>query len=253
MTKQAKKDSGKDPNDMSHSEFIEWFMNHHKAAITRNARRRLIPNRYSVDDIKSYIVDCILSTLERRVKKKNPIKEPKIYFRKLIDYYCIEFQRMHGYIFSMPKRPRDQEAENEICSYGFLYLDKTLQEDNVDILGYVEDNEYSSELKGGNYLVKGIDPGNDTPAWNNIMKMALPEDQYVLKCIFKHNMSVVETSKHLNIAICTTYQRKDRGIRAISGTLASFVDLDNETWKVFKDVSGLREEDIDITQYYVNR
>ncbi len=41
--KAAKKVTEKDPNDMGHGEFVEWFMNHHKAAINRNARRRLIP------------------------------------------------------------------------------------------------------------------------------------------------------------------------------------------------------------------
>lgn len=243
----------KDPNDMRHGEFVEWFMNHHSAAINRNARRRLIPNRYSVDDIKSYIVDCILSTLRRRENKGQPIEEPKIYFRKLIDYYCIEFQRMHGYIFCMPKRPRDSEAEKEICSRGFVYLDKTIQEENIERLGYIDANDLSPEMDNSKFTVKGQDPGEESAAWNNIMKMALPDDQYVLECLFKRNMSVVETSKHLKLAICTIYQRKARGMMAISGTLASFVNLDDETWRIFSNVSGLKEEDIDITQYYVNR
>jgi len=246
------KDLSKDPNNMGHGEFVEWFMNHHNAAINKNARKNLIPNRYSIDDIKSYIVDCILSTLKRREDKGQPIREPKIYFRKLINYYCIEFQRMHGYIFCMPKRPRDSNAEKEICSHGFVYLDKTIQEENIELLGYI-DSDNHTDTNNTKFISKGEDPGKESIAWNNIMKMALPEDQYVLECLFKRNMSVVETSKHLKLAICTIYQRKARGMMAISGTLASFIDLDDKAWRIFTNVSGLKEKDIDITQYYVNR
>lgn len=233
---------------LDHGEFIVWFMKEYERSINRHIFKHMIPNRYSASDVKAYIMECILRTLKRREDRGEPIQEPKIYFRGLIQFYCVEFQRMHGYIYGMPKRPRSVEAEKEISQYGFMYFNSVAPQD-FQALTYVDSN-VDDPNEYHHLEVKGQDPNPDSTTWDNMMLMALPEDQEVLECIFMMNMSVPEASRHLGIAVSTAYQRKERGVRAISGTLASYVDLDDPSWKVFESVAKLEEDRIDIRQFY---
>jgi len=238
---------------MPHDDFVLWFLEENKAMINRYAKKRLIPNRYSVSDIRSYITERILDILQKRDAKGRPIEDPRLYFKKLIDFYCIEYQRMHGYIYSMPKRPRCPEAEKEISQYGFVYLEngEGSPMENAPQLGYLDSSLGDGELNlQHRYQVKGESPGSLSEAWERLMSMALPEDREVLSCIFTRDMSVPEVSKHLGIAISTAYTRKERGIRAISGTLATYVDLDTKSWEILGSVNGLDEKDISINQFY---
>ena len=240
---------------MPHEDFVLWFLEENKAMISRYAKRRLIPNRYSVSDIRAYVAERILDILQKREAKGKPIEDPRLYFKKLVDFYCIEYQRMHGYIYSMPKRPRCPEAEKEISQYGFVYLENgegsTME--NAPQLGYLDSSLGDEELNlYHKYQVKGESPGSLSEAWERLMSMALPEDREVLSCIFTRNMSVPEVSKHLGIAISTAYTRKERGIRAISGTLATYIDLDTKSWEILSSVNNLDKEDISINQFYKN-
>ena len=239
-----------------YNDFVVWFMETYKAAINRHVRRRLIPNRYSVDDVRAYVAERILSTLQRRKRIGKPIEEPKIYFRKLIDFYCVEYQRMSGYIYCLPKRPRSPESEADIAQYGFVYFtnDMTNSPEYFPELGYVDATVDTVEhYHEERYSIKGEQPEKDTEAWGKMMLMALPEDQKVLECVFKMNLSVPEASRHLGIAVSTAYQRVNRGIKAISGTLCTYVDLDDDSWKLIENISSLDDQDVDIKQFYENK
>jgi len=239
---------------MSHDEFLLWFLEKNKGIINRYIHKRMIPNRYAYSDVRAYISERILDILQKREAKGNPIKEPKIYFTKLIDYYCIEFQRMHGYIYGMPKRPRAPEAEKEISQYGFVYFhtDPESTLDSEGQLGYI-DNTVTNPERFKDYKVKGLDPGTNSDAWDQIMKMAIEDDRAVLTCVYKYNMSVPEASRHLGISVSTAYMRRDRGLLAISGTLVSYVDLDQTSWRILDDVANLEEEEISVDQFIRNR
>ena len=238
---------------MAHEDFVVWFLEENKALINRHAKKRLIPNRYSTSDIRSYITERILDILQKREAKGKPIEDPRLYFKKLIDFYCIEYQRMHGYIYSMPKRPRCPEAEKEISKYGFVYLENGENSpiENAPQLGYLDGSLGDDDLNlHYHYQVKGSSPDSLSEAWERLMSMTLPEDREVLSCIFTRNMSVPEVSKYLGIAISTAYTRKERGIRAISGTLASYIDLDTKSWEILNSINTLDEDDISINQFY---
>ena len=180
---------------------------------------------------------------------------------------------MHGYCYGMPKRPRCPEAEQEIAQYGFVYLYGDGDGwDGHSVLGYIDatvDDPCDAKFRiGGNstigsvedlgtlptsaYHVRGLDPDVHSVAWMKIMKMALPEDREVLTCLFRRNMSVPEASRHLDIAISTAYARKERGLKAISGTLSQYIDLDKPNWEVLAEVTGLDWKTIDISQFFHN-
>lgn len=248
---------------LSHEDFIVWFLDYNAAIINRYIMRRLIPNRYEPNDIKAYMAERMLDILQKRKAKNKAIKNPRIYFGKLIDFWCIEYQRMHGYCYSMPKRPRCVEAEQEISKYGFVYLDTPNDggsDSNISAYGFSEQpqlsyidkdltaDEQSFGLKG--YNVRGGDPGESSKSWHNLMLMVLPEDRLVMECLFKMNMSVPETSKHLGIAVSTAYARRDRAMLTISGHLGSSVDLDQSNWKILDDINHLNTSSMDITELF---
>jgi hypothetical protein len=254
--KRKRKPKVDDNAPVDYDEFIVWFLSKNNAIINNYCRRRLIPNRYSVEDMRSYMQERMLDILQKRLAKGNPIEEPKVYFRKLIDFWCIEYQRMHGYCYSLPKRPRCPDAEEEIGQYGFHYFissdadgDSTSSMDSIPQLGYIDTN-LTIETFDQDYKEMGTDPDQHSDAWKSLMKMAVPEDRDVLTCIFRYNLTVPQTSEQLSIAISTAYQRRDRGIRAISGTLASFVDLDESNHDILQNVESLSDAQIDITRFY---
>lgn len=248
------------PNIEQYKSFVEEFMVSNKKYIDRYATRRLIANRYSISDIKAYIVERILETLQKREAKGNPIKDPKLYFLKLIDYYCVEYQRMYGFIYSMPKRPRYPEAEKEIGKIGFTYFDwsdvrnepSSNHLDKHTSLGYIDyalgdENKVDSV---NNYVVKSKDPGETSTSWSNLLAMVLPEDREIIECIYVKSMSIPEIAKHLKIPISAAYQRKQRALTCISGTLITYIDMDNTSWEILDDVANLNAEDINIDQFF---
>lgn len=248
----------------SHEDFIVWFMDYNAAIINRYITKRLIPNRYEPSDIKAYMAERMLDILNKRKAKGKAIENPRIYFGKLIDFWCIEYQRMHGYCYSMPKRPRCVEAEQEISKHGFVYLDTTSEgsSENANSYGfneqpalsYVDRNlttqETVYELRG--YQVKGGDPGESSKSWNTLMTMVLPEDRPVVECLFKMDMSVPEASKYLGIAVSTAYSRRDRAMLTISGHLSSSLDLDQSNWKILTEITKLQPSSVDITELFNN-
>lgn len=185
------------------NEFVEYFMNKYDSLLTKISRKYLIPNRYSIDDIKQYIAEKITSILTNRDNDKDAITNPEGYFKSCLDYYGIEFQRMHGYIFDLPKRPRKNSVEEEsaIKAYGFKYIgDMTID----------ESNSLNSELD-----LEPEDPGTKSEAWRQITSVLTPEETRVLECIYMQNLTWNETSKVLGVAQSTCWFRKNRAIAKI--------------------------------------
>jgi hypothetical protein len=255
MKESLKNLTDEEVDDLNDQDFVVWFLEENKNLIKRYVNKRLIPNRYAPSDVRAYIAERILDILSKRRAKDQAIREPRLYFKKLIDFYCIEYQRMHGYIYGMPKRPRCPEAEAEISQYGFIYF-PTDEENSVESLpqlGYIDARLDNTESYAtAEYQVHGTETDIESTVWLKLMTMVLPEDQEVLSCIFRRNMSVPEVSKHLRIAISTAYARKERGLKAISGTLTSFIDLDQERWRVINEIHEVEPERVDIQQFYNN-
>lgn len=245
-------------NELPHEEFVIWFLEYNNAIISKYIIKRLIPNRYDPSDVKAYMGERMLDILHKRKAKGRAIKNPRIYFGKLIDFWCIEYQRMHGYIYGMPKRPRNVAAEEEISKYGFVYLNtpdsvktaegfyQSPQLAFIDLSLTPGDNTYYQEA---GYQFKGGDPGVSSAFWNKLMSTVLPEDKQVLECLFVMNLSIPDTSKHLGIAISTAYTRRDRGLATISGLVTnSNIDTDQASWKTLNDISQIRSSSVDITE-----
>ena len=114
--------------------FVSDFMSKYDKLINRIAKKYLIPNRYTTDDIKQYISERVIKILTNRLQEdSNKIDSPEKYFKSCLDFYCIEYQRMHGFIFDLPKRPRKncEIDEKSARSYGFKYFgDMTIDEAN---------------------------------------------------------------------------------------------------------------------------
>ena len=216
---------------LDYGEFVVWFMTKNKSRINKLAYKRCISNRYTVEDVCSYIQQSILQTLIRRKAVGRPITEPKLYFSKLINFYCVEHQRMHGYIYSLPKRPRAPEAEKEINKHGFNYLEPTTD------IGYIDSTvDDDTRADFSHYDLKGVETDSSSLAWKSLMEIVKEEDKAVLTCVHMMNMSVPEASRHLGIAISTAYTRANRGTAAISGSVALHVNLDQPNWKVMVQI-----------------
>lgn len=245
-------------NNLPYENFVLWFLEYNSAIIAKHISRRLIPNRYDPADVKAYMGERMLDILHKRKKKNKAIQNPRIYFGKLIDFWCIEYQRMHGYIYGMPKRPRNVAAEEDIAQYGFVYLDtdKSMKSLNgfhespelafIDVNLSQGDNSYYQEA---GYQFKGIDPGTPSVFWNKLMTNILPEDRQVLECMFAMNMSIPDVSKHLGIAISTAYTRRDRGLSTLSGLIVnSNINVEQASWRTLNDISQLKSSSVDITE-----
>lgn len=249
-------------NKLSHEDFVVWFMDYNDSVINRYIFKRLIPNRYEAGDIKSYMAERILDIMNKRKEKSRPIANPRTYFGRLIDYWCIEYQRMHGYIYGMPKRPRCVEAEADISKYGFVYLDSNSNESSgseafgfneAKQLAYVDKNTIMGpDTRNLGYDIKGDDPGQQSEVWQKLMLMVMPEDRPVMTCLFIMNMSIPESAEYLKIPISAAYKRRDHGLSTISGTIASFVDLDEPSWRVLNNINNLEPSSVDITELFNN-
>jgi len=184
------------------NQFVVDFMTKYNSLINSVARKYLIPNRYTIEDIKQYISERIIQILTNRLSSSdNQIEDPEKYFKSCITYYCIEYQRMHGYTFELPKRPRKncEADEQHIRSYGFKYLDD------------INTAEYNSLIVDD----EEKDDSNSDLVWEHLTSILSREESAVLVCIFKQNMTWLETSKHLNVPQSTCWIRKDRAIEKI--------------------------------------
>lgn len=197
--------------------FVSNFMKKYGPLINLVGRKYLIPNRYTIDDIKQYIAERIIQILSNRLSDgTNLIEDPEKYFKTCISYYCIEYQRMHGFTFELPKRPRKnhEEAESHARSFGFKYLgDITIAEYN-SLLS--EDKEYE-------------EPNDDV--WKALMGILTEQEAQVLDCIFRKNMTWLETSNYLSVPQSTCWIRKDRAITKIYNTFNKLGKEKHETIK----------------------
>lgn len=193
------------------NEFVVMFMTKYNSLISSLGRKYLIPNRYTIDDVKQYISERIIQILTNRLSVvENQIEDPEKYFKSCLDFYCIEYQRMHGYIFELPKRPRKncELDEQHIRSYGFKYLDDMSTEEYNSLL--FEDKAEEEVI---------------SPVWVKLMSLLSKEEADVIDCIFNKNLTWLETSRFLSVPQSTCWIRKDRAIEKI---YRAFDKLDGE-------------------------
>lgn len=193
------------------TEFVLGFMSKHDSLINCIGRKYLIPNRYTIEDIKQYISERIIHILTNRLQSENnKIEDPNKYFRSCLDFYCIEYQRMHGYIFELPKRPRKncEKDEEYIRSFGFKYFkDMTKDEFNSLITKDRHEVEYTGEV------------------WIALLSILSKEEADVVDCIFNKNMTWLETSQYLAVPQSTCWLRKDRALEKI---FRAFENIDGD-------------------------
>lgn len=191
------------------------------------------------------MIERILDIMQKRMRKGNPIKEPKIYFRKLIPYWCVEFQRMHGFIYGLPKRPRCPEAEKEISTHGFVYLrsesdtyegGNPVSCEHTIKTSYIDGNTTEPILYYHNYKVTGGEPDAVSEVWEKLVGSLKKEEASIIACLYRYNLTVPQAAKFLGIAVSTAYQRKERALNALSGYIVSQTELQDASWKTF---SGL--------------
>jgi RNA polymerase sigma factor (sigma-70 family) len=215
--------------------FVAYFMEKYDKLISRIAKKYLIPNRYTTDDIKQYISERIIKILTNRLQEdSNKIDSPEKYFKSCLDFYCIEYQRMHGFIFDLPKRPRKncEIDEKSARSYGFKYFgDMTIDEANS-----------LQELTLEKTLLENQDRGPETPVWSSLTGLLIKEEAEVLGCIYLRNMTWAETSDYLGVAQSTCWFRKNRAIKKIFDYVDTMSGLTNDNIKSILRGSRLVEE-----------
>jgi RNA polymerase sigma factor (sigma-70 family) len=209
---------------MDVNEFVSTFMSKYDKLINRIARKYLIPNRYTTDDIKQYIGERIIKILGNRINDvDNKIDDPEKYFKSCLDFYCIEYQRMHGFIFDLPKRPRKNcEIDEKFArSHGFKYFgDMTVEEANSL-------QEYTLEKT----LTENQELGPETKVWSSLTGLLVDEEAEVLGCIYLRNMTWAETSDYLGVAQSTCWFRKNRAIKKIYEYVESMSGLISDNVK----------------------
>lgn len=201
---------------MTPAEFTAQFMKKYHKTITSIARKYLIPNRYSIEDIHQYIAERILTVLTNRQKSGDPILNKENYFKGCLTFYCVEFQRMHGFIFCLPKRPRRDclEQEEQIKSYGFVYLNEDLKDPALIV---------NEEEKPPTYLY----------IWKLIKKLLTEEEVKVLECLFFRNMTYKETAEELGISKSMCSARK---MKAFAKIFTFFDDINKPINEILKEL-----------------
>jgi len=204
--------------------FVSEFMHKYDKLINKIARKYLIPNRYTIDDIKQYISERIIKILSTRNNDiENKIENPEKYFKSCLDFYCIEYQRMHGFIFDLPKRPRKncEIDEKTARSFGFKYLDDLTTEESNSLEDYTLEKSLSE-----NQI-----PGPETAVWSSLTGILLREEAVVLECIYLKNMTWSETSDLLGVAQSTCWFRKNRAVKKIFDHVDSMTGLVSDNLK----------------------
>lgn len=217
-------------------EFVDYFISKYRLLIIRIGRRYLIPNRYEVDDIKQYISERIMQIYLNRLEEgSKSIEDPEKYFRACIQFYCTEFQRMHGFIFNLPKRPRKNcvEDEKDAKAWGFKYLgDLTIDEYNSIYQNGIEKDLTETQAEPINSKV-----------WDTLTGLLTKNEADVIECIFLKKMTWAETSEHLSVAQSTCWFRKNRAIQKIYSAVEGMEGLVAENLKslVRNNESKLKE------------
>lgn len=211
---------------MEVNNFVAEFMYKYDKLINRIGKKYLIPNRYTIDDIKQYISERIIKIMTNRLDDvENKIDNPEKYFKSCLDFYCIEYQRMHGFIFDLPKRPRKncEIDEKAARSYGFKYFgDMTIDEANSL-------QEFTLEKT----LSENQEKGPETVVWSSLTGLLIKEEAEVLGCIYLRNMTWAETSDHLGVAQSTCWFRKNRAIKKI------FEHVDNMSGQIESNLKSI--------------
>lgn len=215
-------------------EFTAAFMDKYDSLIGNVARRYSIPNRYSAEDIKQYIAERISKILLSR-QETNKIENPEKYFKSCIEFYCIEYQRMHGYVFDLPKRPRKncEDDEKSARALGFKYLkDMTVEESNSLF-----------EMTLDKSLTENIPHGPENPVWSAITGCLSKEEADVVGCIYMRGLTWAETSAFLNVPQSTCWFRKGRAVKKIFDSFCNMSGLVSENLKyVLRGDSSKLEE-----------
>lgn len=203
----------KESLNMTDDDFISYFSKKYIALIKSIARRYVIPNRYTVEDIVQYVNERITAILRGREETDNKILDRENYFLKCITFYCIEYQRMNGFIFCLPKRSRKNAIEDELTakSKEFVYLNDTMLDDPSLIHHPPIDDPIVEE---------------ESYSWCALTGMlAHTEDADVVDCIFRRNMTLLETSNYLGVAQSTCLNRRNRAIKNLYN---AFDDMQGE-------------------------
>lgn len=164
-------------------EFLEEFQAKHSKLLKLVAAKYVIPNRYSVEDIVHHFLIKIMEILKERIDSNNPIENWEKYFKSCLDFYGIEFQRMHGFIFGLPKRPRRPyvNQENEAKQRKFKYWDSMTED----------------ELNSDQFVYEEVDPPYDgsTEIWENLMSILDESDRVILECIYIRGLTWAQTAE----------------------------------------------------------
>lgn len=186
--------------NMTVNEFVESFIAKNKTLIKNLSRKYLILNRYNFDDIIQHITTTIITIMTNRQNSDNPIKEPEKYFSGCLVYYMIEYQRQHGFIMSFPKRPRKDciAEEKEAKSKKFQYLTEAHDGDSAMLHDGYMHRQYNHE------------PSN---TWSTLTGVLSAKDAQVIDCLFAKNMTLIETSKYLNVAQSTCLNRRNKALK----------------------------------------
>jgi len=199
-------------------DFVVYFMEQHGSLINSVGKKYLIPNRYTIDDIKQYIAERIVHIMLARetTGTDNPIENPEKYFKSCIDFYCIEYQRMHGFIFDLPKRPRKncEEDEKAAKAWGFKYLGDITVDEYNSVYEYTLDKDLTESQI---FNVTSV-------AWDTITGCLTPAEAQVMDCIHRRNMTWTETAEELGVAQSTCWFRKGKAI--------------NKIYSIFESMSG---------------
>jgi len=212
--------------DLTDRDFVEFFISRHRPLIRNVARRYRIPNRYDVEDIESYIAERVNTILNARQRSDKPILNREKYFLNCLTFYCIEYQRLNGFVFGLPKRPRNNAIQDELEAKGrgFAYLNDTMLDDSSLV--------YSD--------VTVPDPGLESNIWIALTGVLYHTDASIIECIHKMSMTLKETSLHLGVAQSTCLTRRDRAYKMIFGAFSNVAGEMYATIKLFlRGHSGL--------------
>ena len=190
---------------MTAEEFVDHFISNNKARLNKTIRKYLIPNRYDIDDVKQYISIKILDILKKREHSQNPIENPTKYFSSCIDFYCIEYQREHGFVFGLPRRPRKHclVDEEEARSKGFKYIDDITIDESISLVTSIE-----IEVDEPNQVA-------ETAVWTILTGALSPEEAQVMSCVYLQNLTWKETAMQLGIPQSTCWSWKNKGLEKI--------------------------------------
>lgn len=190
---------------MNNHDFVSFFIEKYTPLIKKLAKRYSIPNRYEDQDIVQYIAERMLHILAIRQDTANIIVDKEKYFKGCLEFYCSEYQRMHGFIFDLPKRPRKnaQDDERDIRSKGFKYLEE------------LDNSEFEKPV----FMDHKSDPSHQgsmpTEAWSTLTGLLCPEDAEVVYCIYTRSMTWPETAEYLGVPQSTCWSRRNRALKTL--------------------------------------